>query len=366
MRSVASFRRWLVPVAWLLSLAVVLAVGAWAGRTTLAPPAPVGDDPTPALYRVSTGTVGRVQSFTAEAAWEREPAGRNAASGTITTVDVAAGDQISTGDQLYSVNLRPVVAAQGTVPAFRSLSKGARGADVRQLQQFLADAGLYGGRLSGTFDQATGAAVRAWQKKTGVTVDGTVQRGDIVFLSGLPVRIAPPEQLRIGEPVAGGEVVIEVLSDAPVFTVTLGQDQAPLVPLSGSVIVHHGAGVWTGVIATSTTTPIGELLLTIMGADGGAVCGNECDLVPVTATAQYRADLVVVPETSGPLVPSAALQTRPDGTVFVADESGQELDVTVLAAADGRAIVQGVDVGQMVRLFGSQSAPEPAGASAQP
>lgn len=366
MRFAAAFRRWLVPLAWLMSLAVVLALGAWAGRATLAPPAPVGDDPTPELYRVSIGTVGRVQSFTAKAEWDGEPAGRNGASGTITTVDVAAGEQISAGDQLYSVNLRPVVAAQGAVPAFRSLSKGARGADVLQLQQFLAEAGLYAGPLSGRFSEATDAAVRAWQKKTGVTVDGTVRRDDIVFLPALPVRVAPTEQLKVGAPVAGGEVVIEVLSDAPLFTVTLGKDQAPLVPLSGSVIVHFGAGAWTGLIATSTTTPIGELVLTIESTDGGAVCGNQCDLVPVIAPAQYRADLVVVPETTGPLVPSAALQTRPDGTVFLVDEAGRELDVTVLAAADGRAVVQGVDVGQMVRLFGSQSAPEPSGASAQP
>jgi peptidoglycan hydrolase-like protein with peptidoglycan-binding domain len=365
-RLAAALRRRLVPLAWLLSLAVVLALGAWAGRATLAPPAPVGDDPTQALYRVSTGTVGRVQSFTAKAAWEGEPAGRNGATGTITTVDVAAGEQISAGDRLYSVNLRPVVAAQGTVPAFRSLSIGARGTDVLQLQQFLAEERLYEGPLSGQFNEATRAAVNALQKTIGVTIDGTVRRGDIVFLPALPVRVAPTEQLKVGEPVGGGEVVIEVLSDAPVFTVTLGLDQAPLVPLSGSVIVHFGAGTWTGVIATTTTSALGELVLTIESADGGAVCGDQCDLVPVIAPAQYRADLVVVPETTGPLVPSAALQTRPDGTVFVTDEAGRELDVKVLAAADGRAVVQGIEVGQMVRLFGSTSAPAPAGSSAQP
>ena len=366
MRVAAAFRRRLVPLAWVLSLVVVLALGAWAGRATLAPPAPAGDDPTPALYRVATGTVGRVQSFTARAAWEGEPVGRNSATGTITTVDVPAGEQVSAGDQLYSVNLRPVVAALGRVPAFRSLSRGARGTDVLQLQQFLAELGLYGGPLSGRFNEATYAAVGAWQKRVGVTVDGTVRRGDIVFLPALPVRVAPTEQLKVGEPVAGGEVVIEVLSDTPVFTVTLALDQAPLVPLSGSVIVQFGAGAWTGVIATSATTATGELVLTIKGADGGAVCGDQCDLVPVIAPAQYRADLVVVPETTGPLVPSAALQTRPDGTAFLVDEAGRELDVTVLAATDGRAVVQGVDIGQMVRLFGSRSAPQPAGASAQP
>ncbi len=366
MKYAAPFRRWHVPLAWTLSLAIVLAVGIWAGRATLAPPAPVGDDPTAVLYRISSGTVGRVQSFTAKAEWGREPAGRNAATGTITTVDLAAGELISPGDQLYSVNLRPVVAAQGTVPAFRSLSKGTRGTDVLQLQRFLTATGHYRGPLSGSFDEATRAAVMAWQKKLRVAADGTVRREDIVFLPALPVRGAPTEQLTVGAPVGGGEVVIEALSDAPLFTITLAQDQASLVPLSGSVNVHHLAGVWTGVIATSTTTAIGELVLTIERPGGGAVCGDQCNLVPVLVPTQYRADLVVVPETTGPLVPSAALQTRPDGTVFVVDEAGRELDVTVLAGADGRAIVKGIEVGQIVRLFGSQSVPGSSGASAQP
>lgn len=361
-----TFRRWLVPLAWLLSLAVVLALGAWAGRATLATPTPVGDDPAPALYQVSSGTVGRVQTFTAKAVWEAEPAGRNGATGTITTVDVALGMQVKAGDQLYSVNLRPVIAAQGTVPAFRSLSQGARGTDVMQLQQFLAEVGFYKGPLSGRFTEATRLAVRVWQKQLGVTIDGTVRRDDIVFLAALPVRVAPTEHLKVGEPVGGGEVVIDILSAAPTFTVTLGLDQAELVPLSGPVNVHHAAGIWTGTIATSTTSAIGELVLTIEGAYGGAVCGNQCDLVPVSAPAQYRADLIVVPETNGPLVPSAALQTRPDGTVFVVDEAGRELDVTIRAAADGRAVVEGIEVGQIVRLFGDRSVAEPASASAQP
>ncbi|MFH1811811.1 MAG: peptidoglycan-binding protein [Pseudomonadota bacterium] len=54
------------------------------------------------------------------------------------------------------------------------LSKGDRGADVQALQRGLRDAGVYSGKISGVFDQATGQAVRAYQKARGLTVDGAV------------------------------------------------------------------------------------------------------------------------------------------------------------------------------------------------
>lgn len=52
------------------------------------------------------------------------------------------------------------------------LVRGAAGAAVRQLQAMLKDLGLYSGNIGGNFGPLTDAAVRAFQRKHGLKVDG--------------------------------------------------------------------------------------------------------------------------------------------------------------------------------------------------
>jgi peptidoglycan hydrolase-like protein with peptidoglycan-binding domain len=354
-------RHRLEPLAWLASICIAAAIGGWAVRATITVPDQPASRAAPVLYTVSVGTVERVQSFTAQASWSGQSLGRNSASGTVTTVDVIPGREVAVGDRLYSVDLRPVIAAAGAVPSFRDLSSGAKGRDVRQLQQFLRQEGFYAGPLSGSFSRATNHGVRRWQKALGEPADGTVRSGDLLFLPTLPIRVAPGEALRVGAVLGGGETVLEVLPAGPVFTVTLGADQAKLVPLSGKVKVHHDDGTWTGSIAASTTTASGELVLTLEGSGGSPICDDQCELVPLGDPTLYRVDLVSVPETSGPLVPSAALATGPDGTAYVIDRNGMPIGVTVVAAVDGRAVVSGIEPGQVVRLFGTGRGSESVG-----
>lgn len=356
-------RRWLVPAAWGATLIIAAAAGVWATRATLE--SPIGAEPTvrPSLYTVRQGTVSRIVSFVAEARWETVPLAINAASGTVTTVEVAAGSAVDTGQMLYSVDLRPTVAAVGSVPAFRDISLGLRGADIEQLQRFLAESGHYEGALDGIFDPATVAAVEAWQGQLGVEPDGIVRRSDVLFVPELPTRIAPSAELRVGLQLSGGEPVIERLPEAPAFTITLGADQADLVPLTASVVVHHSAGVWDGSIASSTTRPTGELVLALEGVDGTPLCGAACDAVPVGEPVLYATDLVAVPETTGPLVPVSALRTSPDGAVTIVTEQGVETPVEIVAAAEGRAVVSGIDEGTRVYLFGDGPAAGPSPSS---
>jgi Ca-activated chloride channel family protein len=53
------------------------------------------------------------------------------------------------------------------------LQQGDKGMAVERLQQALAGAGVYRGRISGDYDQATADAVKSYQKKNGVPADGT-------------------------------------------------------------------------------------------------------------------------------------------------------------------------------------------------
>ena len=61
--------------------------------------------------------------------------------------------------------------------------RGARGKDVKDLQQRLADAGVFEGTRSGRYDDRTEAAVKDYQGRYGFTVDGRVD-GDTLTALG--------------------------------------------------------------------------------------------------------------------------------------------------------------------------------------
>ncbi|MFB2939474.1 peptidoglycan-binding protein [Aerosakkonemataceae cyanobacterium BLCC-F154] len=56
------------------------------------------------------------------------------------------------------------------------LRRGARGSDVKTLQQLLTDAGAYSGTIDGKFDLETSVAVRKFQRSSRLMVDGIVGR----------------------------------------------------------------------------------------------------------------------------------------------------------------------------------------------
>lgn len=61
---------------------------------------------------------------------------------------------------------------------------GARGRDVRDLQELLADRGLYDGEVTGRYDAPTTAAVEAFQKRYGLEVNGRVEGDAVTALGG--------------------------------------------------------------------------------------------------------------------------------------------------------------------------------------
>ncbi len=160
-------RRW---VGWVGIGLVTLLVGAgigWAGATVLTPAKDVLESTAFTHVEVVPGEVGSSINLNTVAEWTPVPVGTNQASGTVTTVEVTAGDEVTHGSVLYTVNLRPVVIGQGAVPGFRPLARGTDGADTQQLQGMLAALGFFKAAPDGKFGAATDAAVRAWQKSLG-------------------------------------------------------------------------------------------------------------------------------------------------------------------------------------------------------
>lgn len=336
----------------ILVAAGLVGAGWWAASVSLEPPEDPLGEPVPVEYTVVDGTVGRSLRFASVASWQFRDLARNASSGVVTSVAVAPGDEVSAGDILYAVDLRPVVVALGDTPMFRDLGLKANGPDVVELQQLLTTLGFYTGEMDGDFGSAVRAAVREWQDSLGLNDDGVVRRGDVVFVGSLPARVVLTEDVSVGAPLVGGEVVVRELVGDPEFSIPLSPDQRSLVPLSADVFVTYEGGVWPGRIVEAVEDELrGQLRLVLEGVDGGSVCGSDCaQAVPLIGETSFSTEIVVVPETEGPVVPVAGVVTNPDGSASVRMVNGEMVGVTVLAIADGLAVVEGVTAGDVILL----------------
>jgi hypothetical protein len=108
----------------------------------------------------------------------------NQASGAYTKLP-AAGQVIALGHVLYRVNDRPVVLLHGSTPAYRTLSAGASGPDVEELNAVLVALGdatrAQLSPKSASFGPATTTAVMKLQAAVGVTQNGKLTLGQVVF-----------------------------------------------------------------------------------------------------------------------------------------------------------------------------------------
>jgi peptidoglycan hydrolase-like protein with peptidoglycan-binding domain len=336
-----------------MAAGVVFGAGWWAATATSDPPS-VPEARLPRIeYTVEESTVERVVSYAASATWPTTPVGVNGLLGTLTSIEVKPGETVDAGSVLYTVDLRPVVAAVGSVPAFRDLSLGTTGTDVKQLERFLSAQHLLQGTPDDTFSAATTQAVRRWQRRIGIPADGVVRRGDLVFLPKLPTPVMLDPEITVGSNIEAARSVVWAVTGAPTFTITLSREQAELVPLSAPVRVRYGSGedeVWEGEVASTIVVPPNEVSLTLTAA-GGSMCGKSCaGVVPVGSNSLYTADLFIVPTTRGPAVPTAAIVTGADGQTVVRLADGTPKPVQVLASADGRSVVSGVEAGDRVEL----------------
>jgi peptidoglycan hydrolase-like protein with peptidoglycan-binding domain len=126
-----------------------------------------------------------------------------------------SGDKVGCGQVLYRVNDDPVLLLCGSTPAYRSLSKGARGPDVTELNANLVDLG-YTTRAhldpsSGHFGSGTAAALEKLQSRLGEDRTGSLKLGQAVFL---------PERVRIAT--VTGELGATARPGAPVLYATSG------------------------------------------------------------------------------------------------------------------------------------------------
>ncbi|QUW18646.1 peptidoglycan-binding domain-containing protein [Agrococcus sp. Marseille-Q4369] len=340
-----------------VALLVGFAAG-WAGTTVLAPPQQVLEAEAFSAVAVVPGEVGSSITLNSIASWATSPVAVNGAAGIVTSVDITAGASVERGQRLYSVNLRPVVAGQGEIPAYGPISPGDAGAQVSQLQQLMTDLGFWRGAINGRYTAPFATAVRNWQRASGYPVDGVVQAGDIVWVPQLPARMSfDGDTIATGRVVAAGEGDVVALGSAPTFTIPLQRAQTRLAPTGTRVIVQAPDGsLWDAVAGAHTVDPMSSetVHVALAAPDDGPVCADTCDLIGAEGQATLLSEVVTVPPLAGLVVPASAITTGVDGRAFVTDAEGAQHEVTVVQSARGMALIEGVAEGLEVRIPAAQ------------
>lgn len=259
-----------------------------------------------------------------------------AAQGTLTWLPTP-GDVIGRDAPLYAVDERPVRSMHGTIPLWRSLERGLKGGDVRQLNENLAALG-YDVGLDETFGPRTQRAVKRWQKARGQETTGVLTANDIAFVAG-DVRVASVG-LALGQP-ASGEV-LQLTSTKRIVVATVSQREAERLAVGTSVSVRiNGAGEPMPGQVTDVTPNTSD--------DGGAKVDVSVSFdagdrqLPAAASAQIDAQGTT--EQGVLSVPVAALAAGPGGkySVDVVGKDGTRKRVAVVPGftADGRVAVTG-------------------------
>lgn len=273
------------------------------------------------------------------------------APGTVTSLP-ALGTVIGRNGVLYELDgvVRPRLFF-GARPMWRSLGPGVTdGADVLQLEQNLRALGYASKRMhvNSHWDSLTTAAVKRWQKATGQTVDGKIDRGDIVFLPG-PVRVASL-QASLGANAGPGAPILGVTTATRVVTLDLAATRQDLVKAGQAVTITlpddstvDGTVRGVGRVATPGQNGNPATVPVTIDLDPGAKL-PELDSAPVTVhvVTESHADVLAVPVNSlvALLEGGYAVElVKPDGSHhYVAVKLGLFGDGWVEVQGDGLSV----------------------------
>lgn len=345
-------RRWKVHLAWLL-VAVAAIVVTWAAAREVLTQEEADPVPAPAVatYRARPGEVSETATLTGEVAFDEGPPGVAGTPGTVTSLQLDPRAPITEGDVLATIDLRPVIAAKGEVPAFRDLEMGITGPDVAALRAFLD---LPEGEA---FDETVEAAVATWQEGLGIEPDGVVRRGDLVFLAQLPTRAYVADGVTLGAEVGPGQTLVVTLQDRANISVTdslqgrLREGMAAQIDAPDQDPIHAQLG-------PPTATQDGNTQFSLLDPEGHPACMAECGLAfSVPGPDQVPVSIELTSPATGIVVPDSAVAVQPDGSTAVLRADGVAIPVEVVASAEGMSLVSGLEEGTEVRLFGEQVAP---------
>lgn len=163
-------------VAGVLAAAAALAGGGWAaGRRIESPDAAARDAAPPPASTItvpveeralSTNVVTR-GSVNYDESTAVRVARASATAGIVTRSSPEVGSTLAEGALVVEADSRPTFVFGGELPAYRDITPGTQGDDVKQLQQALARLGVFSGTVDGVYGASTQDAVTAYWRKMG-------------------------------------------------------------------------------------------------------------------------------------------------------------------------------------------------------
>lgn len=336
------------------ALAVILAAGAfWAGRVTVISPEIPISAPEPSSVAAANRTLGRNLKVPLAIEWTRANL-PSPVTGIVTGLSDAT-QTIDEGDIVIQIDLSPTFAIAGDVPLTRSLSSGSQGADVETLQAYLArDGVLAPGDVDSRFGISTRRAVRQWQTDRGLRATGSIEAGTFLALQELPATISFSEGVGLGRVLTQGADMVDVIDPLPRLSSPLVESQRFLVgDLPVEIQLDEIGLSFQGVRYDIAAD--GTIALIVDGTpylDCGARCASELE---PGIDQLINASIELIPATDGVTVPITAVVIDQTDAASVVMANGDRRPVQ-LGIQDGKHIVvDGVEPGEMVRVFGTDA-----------
>jgi peptidoglycan hydrolase-like protein with peptidoglycan-binding domain len=326
-----------------LALAVLAAGGAAAviiqGRTGQAD-GQVAVELPPNTAEVTRQTLNDAQTADGELGYGPATTVVSRLPGTITSLP-GSGSQVERGQAMYKVDDKAVTLMYGQTPAYRALTVGSQGPDVRQLEENLSALGYSGFTVDDEYTSATATAFSRWQESQGLTETGVVELGRVVFAPGA-IRVDSLEAEQ-GQPVAPGQKVLTYTGTAKAVTVDLDVADQRLAKKGAAVRITlpRDTAITGRVDEVSTVIEPGDDPKTkvevVVGLeDQQAAEAYALASVQVTFTADERKDVLTVP-----VAALLALQEGGFGVEVVEGSATRYVPVRTGLFADGRVEISG-------------------------
>ncbi|GIH19143.1 efflux RND transporter periplasmic adaptor subunit [Rugosimonospora africana] len=259
----------------------------------------------PATAKVTRQTLVDTQTESGDLGYGDDSTLSGRLGGTVTALP-AAGATLARGQAAYRVDNTPVVLLYGSLPAYRALALGTKGADVKQFERNLYALGYRGFTVDDTYSAATVAAVKQWQGKLGLPKSGVVELGRVIYTAG-PVRV-DARKAALGDQAQPGGAVLTYTGTSRMVTVELEVTDERLAVKGAAVTVElpDGKTVAGKIVDTQTVIEPAsgneaastKIKVSVTVDDDKALAGLNQAIMNVDFTASRRENVLTVPVTS--------------------------------------------------------------------